>query len=482
MSRLSTRLLFAVTAAYALRFVLMATLPLADTTEPRYAEIARLMAVSGDWITPWFEPGVPFWGKPPLSFWAQALSFRILDVSAFAGRLPAWIAIAVTTALVARVQHDRQPVFAAAVFATMALPFISAGTIMTDAFLVLGTTLATVGALLRLRGEHPVWGWAFFLGLAIGLLAKGPLTLVLVGIPLLGWLAVSHERSVLWQRLPWIGGSMLTAILVLPWYLLAELKTPGFLDYFLIGEHFKRFLVSEWQGDLYGSAHDLPRGTIWLHWLMASFPWGVVGLFAGGWHCLKRRTARTGNPALANRGDTASRWLIIGGALGAPVFFTFAGNILWTYVLPSLPFAAILISEQLDLGLSRLALRRLATTLVLVVPVIAGAIGIGFSIQPERLKTEGPLLMRLDARPGFTVGDIAYIDHRPFSARFYSRGQAGLISSPSVRQALQSDPTALPAVLAVRRNRPELIQALAPLMQPIDENLRYVLLAQKKPR
>ncbi|NLZ11765.1 MAG: glycosyltransferase family 39 protein, partial [Alcaligenaceae bacterium] len=43
----------------------MVMMPLADTTEPRYAEIARLMAASGDWITPWFEPGVPFWGKPP---------------------------------------------------------------------------------------------------------------------------------------------------------------------------------------------------------------------------------------------------------------------------------------------------------------------------------------------------------------------------------------------------------------------------------
>ncbi|MEE4277314.1 MAG: hypothetical protein V2I82_02480 [Halieaceae bacterium] len=42
----------------------MFTLPLMDTTEARYAEIARIMVESGDWITPQFSLGVPFWGKP----------------------------------------------------------------------------------------------------------------------------------------------------------------------------------------------------------------------------------------------------------------------------------------------------------------------------------------------------------------------------------------------------------------------------------
>ena len=66
--RLSARgLLLGLAAILAARLFAMALMPFADTSEPRYAEIARVMASSGDWITPWFEPGVPFWGKPPLA-------------------------------------------------------------------------------------------------------------------------------------------------------------------------------------------------------------------------------------------------------------------------------------------------------------------------------------------------------------------------------------------------------------------------------
>mgnify|MGYP003315652635 CR=1 FL=1 len=35
----------------------------------------------------------------------------------------------------------------------------------------------------------------------------------------------------------------------LPWYFLAELRSPGFIDYFIIGEHFERYFNSEWEGD-----------------------------------------------------------------------------------------------------------------------------------------------------------------------------------------------------------------------------------------
>ncbi|WP_227715028.1 ArnT family glycosyltransferase [Marinobacter sp. DY40_1A1] len=203
------------------RFIGMALFPFADTTESRYAEIARLMAETGDWITPWFEPGVPFWGKPPLSFWTQAAAIKVFGVSEFSLRFPAWLATVAMVWLVWRLARQIWSVqvaqWSCLVFATMALTYISAGAVMTDAFLALGTTLTLVSFCLVMAGEGGLWRWIFFLGMVIGLLSKGPLAIVLIGIPIVLWLCLSwREAANNLQRLPWWRGILMTAALVCP--------------------------------------------------------------------------------------------------------------------------------------------------------------------------------------------------------------------------------------------------------------------------
>ena len=70
------------------RLLCNAVVPLTDTTEARYGEIARLMLETGDWITPQHDYGVPFWAKPPLSTWLSAFSMKLFGVNEFAARLP----------------------------------------------------------------------------------------------------------------------------------------------------------------------------------------------------------------------------------------------------------------------------------------------------------------------------------------------------------------------------------------------------------
>jgi len=97
MQRSGSYSLWALAAALLLPLISMAIVPCYDTSEPRYAEITRIMAETGDWVTPWFDPGVPFWGKPPLSFWAQALSIKTFGLTEFAVRFPSWLCLLSST-------------------------------------------------------------------------------------------------------------------------------------------------------------------------------------------------------------------------------------------------------------------------------------------------------------------------------------------------------------------------------------------------
>lgn len=332
-----------------LRLVSMALLPLTDTTEARYSEIARLMAVSGDWITPWFSPGVPFWGKPPLSFWCEALSFNLFGVSEFAARLPSWLATLATLvpiyALARAYYGGHAARRALIVFSTCALAYVLSGAVLTDPFLVLGTTLSMTAFALAPQQPKLIWRYGFFVGLAIGLLAKGPVTLVLVGGAVLPWL-VWHRRqaSTYLCALPWVRGSLLLAALTLPWYVAAEIKTPGFLYYFIIGEHFLRFLDPGWNGDLYGTAHSEAYGTIWWYWVVTSAPWGVLGLGL----LITRLCRSRGRRLLAAAWVDPRVTYLLAWSLFTLVFFSFAGNILWTYVLPALPAFSILLAASLE--------------------------------------------------------------------------------------------------------------------------------------
>ena len=130
------------------RLLSLALYPVTDTTEARYAEMAHRILETGDWIMPQFDYNVPFWGKPPLSFWASALSMKILGWNEFAARLPHWIlsiGVLWTVWLLAKRYSPGKECFAVAILASTALFYIAAGTVMTDMALALSTTLAMRG-------------------------------------------------------------------------------------------------------------------------------------------------------------------------------------------------------------------------------------------------------------------------------------------------------------------------------------------------
>ena len=415
----TSRLLLAALLLLALaRLVSLAFYPLMDMTEARYADIGRRMAQSGDWVTLSLDDMRTFWGKPALSFWATAAGIELFGVNAWAARLPHFLLGAGVAAIAwchGRGQSARLAWHAVALLAGSVLFLLSAGAVMTDMALVLGTTMAMSGFWWCVSGREGLAPRVLlFGGLAIGLLAKGPLALVLCGVPVAGWVLWQRQWAAAWQRVPWIRGMLAVAVLVLPWYLLAERRSPGFLEYFIVGEHIYRFLVRGWTGDLYSNAHGMPRGVVWLFAAAAAVPWVVVLPVA--------RLAGAMPDGSAH--DLPQRRYLLLWVLWPCVFFSAAGNILWTYVLPAMPALALLAAGWTAAARRPLRMDRLLAAVLLLLALAIPAL----LVAADRVKRFDrhsllPLVRVYEglARAGDTLMEVPSVS---FSTDFYMQGKA----------------------------------------------------------
>jgi 4-amino-4-deoxy-L-arabinose transferase-like glycosyltransferase len=151
-------------------------LPLFGRDEALYAEAAREMQASGDWITPRVN-GAFFFEKPPLLYWLDALAYSALGPTPLAARLPAALlgvlAIALTVGVTSRVWGRRAGVLAGVMLVTCPLVVMVARMGIMDMPL---TLLITASMLLYARwrrngGLAPAVGFGLLVGLAI--LLKG---------------------------------------------------------------------------------------------------------------------------------------------------------------------------------------------------------------------------------------------------------------------------------------------------------------------
>jgi 4-amino-4-deoxy-L-arabinose transferase-like glycosyltransferase len=405
------------------RLIVMATMPLADNTESRYGEMAAMMVHTNDWITPYFDTNVPFWGKPPLSFWLSAACVKLFGLSEWSVRLPSWLATVAMGTLVyqgAKQVYTRNAALLATLcFASSVLVFIASGAMMTDAIFALGTTLSTIGIALNIPERRPVWGILAFVGLAIGLLSKGPLIFLLVGVALVGWLLLSRDIAAL-KRLPWVSGTLLMLLISVPWYILAEMKTPGFLNYFIVGEHFQRFIQPGWQGDLYGSGHKQPYGSIWVHMLWTAFPMTLIPL------AFIYRALTTKRFVILRPAYSSKRLFLLCSALAPAIAFTLSGNILWTYVLPAMAPLSILLAPSLAKRFKEKHTLRWCA-FFLMVPVACTITMSVLSIDFKQLRTEKYVIQALNRDSREANPSITYLELLPYSAKFYSQQHASMM-------------------------------------------------------
>jgi 4-amino-4-deoxy-L-arabinose transferase-like glycosyltransferase len=337
---------------------------LMDPDEGRYAEIAREFFVLKDWLIPHLN-FLPYLEKPPLVYWFTALGFKVLGFTASAARLPSALSalagVFLAYGLGRALWGSLAGALSALVLATAA-GYLVLGRLLTldmtfSLFLNLGIGL---GYLALSREQVRLWPWAY-LALALAVLTKGPVALVLAGLTWLIWTGLSGGA---WRRLINLKGWALLVVITLPWFIYVQWRYPEFFGFFIVEQHFLRFLTPAIHPEPFYYYVPVLLGLLlpWT-WLL---PWALRD--GGQWR------------------DPDFRFLVLWAGV-VVVFFSLSRGKLVPYILPALLPLALLVGRSLTYltGVGRLSFNSRLLQGSLLVWAIAGVALVTLSLRPPAL-------------------------------------------------------------------------------------------------
>lgn len=326
------------------------------TDEGRYAEIAREMAESGDWVTP-RSNGFKYFYKPPLQYWATAAAFKLFGPNEWTARLwtalTGFLGILFTFWTTRRLWGAEVGLAAAAILAGslmwVAMGHLSALDMGLAFFLSSAVAAVTVAqrdeANTRERRPWMLVAWA---AAAFAVLSKGLIGLVLPAGAFCLYLLLTRDWSRL-RALEWLRGGLLFLAITAPWFVAVSLANPEFFHFFFIHEHFERFLTKV--HGRYGP------------------PWYFIPVLIAGllpWTLSIGHALRAGWQRAPSRFQPAR--FLLAWVLGVFIFFSASSSKLPSYIVPIFPALAVL--TALGLRNASVRFRSLQWALVSVLGVV----------------------------------------------------------------------------------------------------------------
>jgi 4-amino-4-deoxy-L-arabinose transferase-like glycosyltransferase len=258
-----------------------------DDVDAVNAQIARNMLDSGDWVTARIN-GVLYLEKSPLCYWLMAASYALFGAHDWAARLPnalGAIALMFVTAALGRWGFGpRAGFYAGLAVGSCAGLFLFTRIVIPDVLLTLAVASALYCFLRAVEEDGRWWAWGYWAAIGFGMLLKGLLA-ALVPVAT-GALYLLFTKGSL-RRLCPLSGLCITALICLPWVVLATLRNPplfdltfrsepgvwrGFFWFYFLNEHVLRFLNLRLPRD-YNTVPRLPFLLLHLVWL---FPWSAL--------------------------------------------------------------------------------------------------------------------------------------------------------------------------------------------------------------
>jgi 4-amino-4-deoxy-L-arabinose transferase-like glycosyltransferase len=312
-------------SAAALFFLNLGTPSLWDIDEGNNAEAAREMLEAGDWVVPTFNYQLRV-DKPALLYWLQMAAYRIWGVNEFSARLPSALAslaaVLVVYLLGWRLFGVAEGFLGGLILASSPAFCAAAHFANPDALLNLCTTATLALFWTSYTAGKRTWFWSAALTAGFGVLAKGPVGLILPATVVSLFLLWERKLTLL-RDARLVGGLVLFAAVVVPWYAWVGVETKGdFLRGFLLQHNFGRYLSPM-------ERHGGPPFYYLAVVLAGAAPWSVF-LAWTCWFGTGRRARADANP---ERLPSSYRFLWCWIAIYF-VFFSLAGTKLPNYILP----------------------------------------------------------------------------------------------------------------------------------------------------
>ena len=436
--------------AIIIAFAFQGSRGLYETTEGRYAEVAREMLENGNYLEPTLAYR-PHWTKPPLTYWAIAGGIKIFGQNAWGVRFYNSLAFILTVFLISRMGtllwNRHTGIAAGLIYSTSVFPVFAMSTVSTDTLLTLWTAAAVYSYLKASRTPDTrdarkwvLFMWVFF---GAGFFTKGPPAL----LPLFA-ISVWHFTF----RKPWrlftpqgLGAFLAVSLW---WYVLVCFRHPGLLGYFLGQELVARVATDTFNRNaawykpfiLYLPALTLGAG-FWFFYL-------VKTVFKERLFCLETLWAHL-------RAGQTGAFLLLWISIPLAVFFV-AKSRLPLYVLPLYGPVVLMIARGIG---NHVSLKKI--TLIAVISAMALIGSKGLAAQYPRKNDMKYLLSWCRRVGGKDVQILSYLEIRLYGLQFYLDGNFKRLADetmawsdarifPFIRETLKKDRTH-PYVILTRR-------------------------------
>ncbi len=307
-------------------FYSLGSVPLLDPDEPVYAETAKEMIATGDFISPRIY-GDYWYDKPPMYYWLVAAAFKLFGASEFAARFPSAL-LAILCALyvyfaAARLFGARAGFIGALVLVTSLEYFYLGKAAVTDITL---TLFLTVSLLAFIEKRY----YLFYVCAGLAAVTKGPVGLLFPGAVVFLYMLFTRNIALLREmKIP--AGAVLFAVAAVPWYwAMYAIHGSAFIDTFLGFHNITRF-----------TSPEHPEGVLWYYFIpvliLGFLPWTVV-MGQAVWAALTDSRPQHARPLL---------FLVIWAAF-IFLFFSVSRTKLVSYILPMYPPLAIIVGWYLD--------------------------------------------------------------------------------------------------------------------------------------